>query len=213
MVAETIQAEAGIILPVPGFLEKLRKKCSEQGALLVIDDVQMGFGRTGKLFSFEHFNILPDILVLAKAMGGGMPIGAFISSKKIMDQLSFNPELGHITTFGGHPLSCAAALANLDVLLKDDLIGQAEKKGKILSYLMEGHPMIKEIRGKGLVYGIEIKDGSLRKRLTETTLDNGILIDWFLFNANTFRVAPPLTITEDECRVAGELLLKSMNEI
>ena len=173
----------------------------------------MGFGRTGKLFSFEHFNFVPDILVLAKAMGGGMPVGAFIASKEIMDTLADHPELGHITTFGGHPVCCAAALANLEVLLSDDLIFQAEKKGAILEEQISSHPMIKNIRRKGLILGVEINDAGRRNKLTEILLKNGIIIDWFLFHPCTFRIAPPLTITEEECRSACNLVLKSLNEI
>jgi acetylornithine/succinyldiaminopimelate/putrescine aminotransferase len=212
VVAETIQAEAGIVLPEKEFLKTLSAKCKETGTLLIIDDVQMGFGRTGKLFSFEHFNFVPDILVLAKAMGGGMPVGAFIASKAIMDTLAFHPELGHITTFGGHPVCCAAALASLEVLLGESLIFQVEKKGAILSEFIQSHPMVKEIRRKGLILGIEIRDAGKRNKLTEAMLKNGIIIDWFLFHPCTFRIAPPLTITEEECRSAGDLLIKSMNE-
>jgi len=212
VIAETIQAEAGIILPEKGFHESLHARCKETGTLLITDDVQMGFGRTGKLFSFEHFNFVPDILVLAKAMGGGMPVGAFIASKKIMDTLAFQPELGHITTFGGHPLCCAAALASLKVLLDEGLILQAEKKGNILAEIIRFHPLVKEIRKKGLVLGIEINDACKRKKLTETMLKNGIIIDWFLFHPCAFRIAPPLTITEEECWSAGDLLIKSLNE-
>ncbi|MCX6244066.1 MAG: aspartate aminotransferase family protein [Bacteroidetes bacterium] len=212
VVAETIQAEAGIILPDEGFLEQLRNACSNSETLLIIDDVQMGFGRTGKLFSYEHYGIRPDILVLAKAMGGGMPIGAFISSKEIMDTLANNPELGHITTFGGHPVCCAAALAALEVLTENDLILQADLKGKILEDALQGHPFIKEIHRKGLVLGIEINDEKKRKRLTEAALNNGIIIDWFLFHPATFRIAPPLTITEEECSLACDLLVRSLNE-
>jgi len=213
VVAETIQAEAGIIIPEQGFLESLRTRCNETGALMIIDDVQMGFGRTGKLFSFEHFNIIPDILVLAKAMGGGMPVGAFIASKKIMDMLASLPELGHITTFGGHPVCCAAALASLEILLSGNLIPHAEIKGAILEGQISSHPMIKNIRRKGLILGIEIKDGGKRNKLTEILLKNGGIIDWFLFHPCTFRIAPPLTITEEECRSACNLVLKSLNEI
>ncbi|MGA2823451.1 MAG: aspartate aminotransferase family protein [Bacteroidales bacterium] len=213
VVAETIQAEAGIILPEQGFLESLHARCQETGTLLIIDDVQMGFGRTGKLFSFEHFNFFPDILVLAKAMGGGMPVGAFIASKKIMDALAYHPEFGHITTFGGHPVCCAAALANLEVLLSGDLIFQAEKKGAILEEQVSSHPMIKNIRRKGLILGIEINDTGKRDKLTEILLKNGIIIDWFLFHPCTFRIAPPLTITEEECRCASDFVLKSLNEM
>jgi len=212
VVAETIQAEAGLILPENEFLETLSARCKETGALLIIDDVQMGFGRTGKLFSFEHFNFVPDILVLAKAMGGGMPIGAFIASKEIMDTLAFQPELGHITTFGGHPVCCAAALASLEVLLGEDMVIQTERKGAIISEFFKAHPLVKEIRRKGLILGIEINDAGKRNKLTETMLKNGIIIDWFLFHPCTFRIAPPMTITEEECRSAGKLLIKSMNE-
>jgi 4-aminobutyrate aminotransferase-like enzyme len=180
--------------------------------MLIVDDVQMGFGRTGKLFSFEHFNFVPNILVLAKAMGGGMPLGAFISSKEIMDTLAFSPELGHITTFGGHPVCCAAALASLEVLVKEDHIATADKKGKILSNAIQSHPLIKEVRRKGLMFGVEIKDGGKRGSLTEAMLRNGVIIDWFLFHPATFRIAPPLTITENECLDAAEVILKSLNE-
>jgi acetylornithine/succinyldiaminopimelate/putrescine aminotransferase len=213
VVAETIQAEAGIIIPEQGFLGSLYSRCKKTGTLLIIDDVQMGFGRTGKLFSFEHFNIVPDVLVLAKALGGGMPLGAFIASKEIMDTLAFQPELGHITTFGGHPVCCAAALASLDVLLSDDLISDADKKGAIFEDQIKTHPLVKEIRRKGLMIGVEIKDKSKRNRLTEVMLKNGVIIDWFLFHPCTFRIAPPLTITEEECFCAIELLIKAMNEI
>lgn len=213
VVAETIQAEAGIIFPEQGFLESLEKKCRETGALLIIDDVQMGFGRTGKLFSFEHFNFFPDILVLAKAMGGGMPLGSFIAAREIMETLAFQPEFGHITTFGGHPVCCAAAIASLEVLLKDDLISKADKYGAIFEEQIQLHPMVKEIRRKGLILGIEIKDNRKRDKLTKILLENGIIIDWFLFHTSTFRIAPPLTITEEECRSACDLLLKSMNEV
>jgi acetylornithine/succinyldiaminopimelate/putrescine aminotransferase len=210
--AETIQAEAGIILPDQEFLESLQARCRKTGTLLIIDDVQMGFGRTGRLFSFEHFTIVPDILVLAKALGGGMPLGAFISSKNIMDTLSFQPELGHITTFGGHPVCCAAALASLEVIMSDDLINLADRKGATFEEQLKTHPLIKEIRRKGLMLGIEIKDKCKRNRLTEMMLKNGSIIDWFLFHPSTFRIAPPLTITEGECHTAIDLVIKAMNE-
>ncbi len=213
VVAETIQAEAGVILPEKKFLESLSARCKETGTLLIIDDVQMGFGRTGKLFSFEHFNFVPDILVLAKALGGGMPLGAFISSKKIMDSLAFQPELGHITTFGGHPVCCAAALASLEVIIGGDLVLQAEKKGALLSEYIQSNQMVTEVRRKGLILGVEIKDAGKRNKLTENMLKNGVIIDWFLFHPCTFRIAPPLTITEEECRSACNLVLKSLNEM
>ncbi|MCX6250695.1 MAG: aspartate aminotransferase family protein [Bacteroidetes bacterium] len=213
VVAETIQAEAGIILPEQGYLEELRKRCTDMGALLVIDDVQMGFGRTGCMFSFEHYNFIPDILILAKAMGAGMPIGAFISSKQVMDTLAFAPELGHITTFGGHPVSCAASLAGIEVLTSGNLINEAALKGKVLHDNIVIHRSVAEIRMKGLAMGVQIKHPEKRILLTERMLDNGIIIDWFLFKPNTFRIAPPLTITMDEIELCCTLILKSLDEI
>ncbi|MGE5424479.1 MAG: aspartate aminotransferase family protein [Syntrophothermus sp.] len=213
VVTETIQAEAGIILPEDNYLEKLSQKCRETGTLLIVDDIQMGFGRTGKLFSFEHFGIRPDILVLAKAMGGGMPIGAFISSPGIMDKLTFDPELGHITTFGGHPVSCAAGLASLEVLTSGDLLFQVEQKGAYIESKLQHHPQIKQIRRKGMMTGIDLKDPSRRKSLSEACLKNGIIIDWFLFQDATFRIAPPLVINREELETACNLMVKSLNEI
>ncbi len=212
VVAETIQAEAGIIIPDKDFLNQLRRKCTETGTLLVIDDVQMGFGRTGKLFSFEHFGINPDILVLAKAMGGGMPIGAFISSKEIMETLTFNPELGHITTFGGHPVSCASALASLQIISCGDLLETAEIKGKMICEKIQNHPAIREIRRKGLAIGVEINDISIRKKLISAALQNGLIVDWYLFHPTTFRIAPPLTIKPEEVEDACDRLIKSLDE-
>jgi acetylornithine/succinyldiaminopimelate/putrescine aminotransferase len=213
VVTETIQSEAGVILPEERYLKAIREKCNATGTLLIIDDVQMGLGRTGKLFSFEHFDFEPDILVLAKALGGGMPLGAFIAPKRIMDTLAFQPELGHITTFGGHPISCAAALANLEVLLNEDLILKADEKGAIFEEQLRSSPLIKKIRRKGLALGVELQDPKLRNRLTQSMLDNGVIIDWFLFNIATFRIAPPLTITKEECLSVCDLVLKSMSDL
>jgi acetylornithine/succinyldiaminopimelate/putrescine aminotransferase len=213
VISETIQAEAGMILPAAGFLTQLRERCTETGALLIIDDVQMGFGRTGKMFSFENFDIIPDILVLAKAMGGGMPIGAFISAKEIMDTLAFQPEFGHITTFGGHPVSCAASLASMEVLTSGNIMEQVNEKGQKIFDAIARHPVIKEIRWKGLAMGVEIKDPQMHDRLTESMIFNGIVIDWFLFKPDTFRIAPPLTITNDEIDLCCDLLLRSLNEV
>jgi acetylornithine/succinyldiaminopimelate/putrescine aminotransferase len=213
VVTETIQSEAGVILPEERYLKAIREKCNTTRTLLIIDDVQMGLGRTGKLFSFEHFDFEPDILVLAKALGGGMPLGAFMAPKKIMDTLAFQPELGHITTFGGHPVSCAAALANLEVLLNEDFILEAEEKGAIFEEQLRSSPLVKEIRRKGLALGIELKDPGLRNKLTRSLLSNGVIIDWFLFNSATFRIAPPLTITKEECLSVCDLVLKSMSDL
>jgi acetylornithine/succinyldiaminopimelate/putrescine aminotransferase len=213
IVAETIQAEAGIILPENDFLIHLRQRCDETGALLIIDDVQMGFGRTGKLFSFEHFGILPDILVLAKALGGGMPLGAFISSREIMNTLAFNPELGHITTFGGHPVSCAAALANLEVLTESGVVESVEDRGWKIEDRIRKHALVKETRRKGLMLGVEIVNADIRKELTRACLEQGVIIDWFLFHPATFRIAPPLTITEIEIEEACGKVLAALDSV
>lgn len=212
VVAETIQAEAGIILPAEGYLKALRSRCSETGTLLVIDDVQMGFGRTGKLFSFEHFGIVPDILVLAKALGGGMPLGAFVSSKILMDQISIAPELGHLTTFGGHPVSCAAALASLEFLTETILLDSVEIKGEQFIRRLEENPGIAEIRSKGLMLGVEIRDPENRRKLNGKLLDAGIITDWFLFHPGTFRIAPPLTISKEEIDLACDRILRCLDE-
>jgi acetylornithine/succinyldiaminopimelate/putrescine aminotransferase len=210
VIGETIQAEAGMILPNEGFLNQLRERCNEKGALLVIDDVQMGFGRTGKFFSFEHYGFEPDILVLAKALGSGLPLGAFIAPKKIMDTLAFEPELGHITTFGGHPVSCAAALAGIEILL--GLLGQVEDKGWRIEDGLKNNSRIKVIRRKGLMLGVEVSP-DIRKPLTEACLRNGLIIDWFLFQPATFRIAPPLNITDHEIGRVCKKLEAAMKEI
>ena len=211
VIAETIQAEAGVILPQQGFLNQLRQRCTETGALLIIDDVQMGFGRTGKFFSFEHYGIEPDILVLAKALGAGMPLGAFIAPKKIMDTLAFDPELGHITTFGGHPVSCAAALAGIDIV--QEVLPGVEDGGWRMEDRIKDHHLVKEIRRKGLMLGVELHNPDIRKPLTESCLRNGLIIDWFLFHPATFRIAPPLTITNQEINKACDRLEKALGVI
>jgi len=213
VIVETIQAEAGLILPREGFLNHLRARCDETGALLIIDDVQMGMGRTGRFFSFEHFDLIPDILVLAKALGAGMPLGAFVAPRKIMDTLAYQPELGHITTFGGHPLSCAAALAGIEVLVEGDVIPSVEKKGGCFQDRLSGHSAISGIRRAGLAIGIDLADPSKRKKLTEVALQNRIILDWYLFKPATFRIAPPLTITEDEIEESCRRLLKALSTI
>ncbi len=198
VIAESIQAEAGVILPVSGYLKALRAKCNETGTLLILDDVQMGFGRTGKLFSFENFGFVPDILVLAKGMGGGMPIGAFISSNAIMKTLSFEPELGHITTFGGHPVSCAAAIANLKVIQEEDILAGVAQKGKMLhDHLINMNEFV-EVRSAGLMLGIDLSTKSQSENFLHQLLEYGLLSDRFLFRPNAFRIAPPLNISLSE---------------
>ncbi|MCX6285806.1 MAG: aminotransferase class III-fold pyridoxal phosphate-dependent enzyme [Bacteroidetes bacterium] len=210
VVAETIQAEAGLIPSAEGFMFQLRKRCNETGALLIIDDVQMGFGRTGSFFSFEPYGIVPDILVLAKALGAGMPLGAFIASKNIMETLAFQPELGHITTFGGHPVSCAAAIAGIDVLLEGHYPQTAEKKGKLIEDMLADalqKGFISGIRRRGLALGIDLADPSMRKTFLDAAIKYGVLTDYYLFNPATFRIAPPLTITEVEILEGMDRLL------
>ncbi|MDP1746246.1 MAG: aspartate aminotransferase family protein [Bacteroidota bacterium] len=207
VIIETIQGEAGAIIPQNDFLKLLKKRCNEIGALLVADEIQCGFGRTGKLFAFEHYDFIPDILCLAKGMGGGMPIGAFISSKEIMHSLTNNPHLGHITTFGGHPVSCAASAATLTVLLEEKLIEQVENKEKLFRSLLK-HPKIKSINGKGLLLAIEFESYELNKKIIDKCIEKGVITDWFLFNSHSMRIAPPLTITEEEIATACEIILE-----
>lgn len=213
VVLECIQAEAGIILPDQAFLNQLQQKCKETGSLLIVDDIQMGFGRTGRLFSFEHYGIVPDILCLAKGMGGGMPAGAFISSRVIMNELSFNPELGHITTFGGHPVSCAAALANLNVILSEKLVDNAEKRGMQFEELLHSHPAVKEIRRKGLMMAVELKDEMATNRLVGLFFDNGLVTDRFLFRPSAFRIAPPLIIGREQVAEAADVITKCLDKL
>ncbi len=213
VIIEPIQAEAGIILPEQEFLTQLRKKCTDTGSLLVFDEIQMGFGRSGKLFCFENYEVVPDILCLAKGMGGGMPVGAFISSKEIMSVLTNNPALGHITTFGGHPVCCAAAIANMKVIIEEDLSSQAEKKGKLFYDLLIQHPLVEEIRIKGLMLGVKLKNETLTVKLIKELFINGIIVDQFLFCNDTFRIAPPLTITIEEINEISNILIECFNKL
>ena len=213
VVIECIQAEAGIILPEKEYLRKVRERCNETGTLLIVDDVQMGFGRTGSLFSFEHYGIVPDILCLAKGMGGGMPIGAFISSREIIDKLTFEPELGHITTFGGHPVSCAAALANLEVILEEKLIDAAVKTGELFYTGLRDHSRIKEIRYKGLMMGVELENEAITNELIDIFLEEGLISDRFLFRPSAFRIAPPLTITQEQAEETIQSIIACLDRL
>ncbi len=211
VIIEPIQGEAGVVVPIKSFLQALRKRCNETGTLLILDEIQTGFGRTGKLFAFEHFGITPDILTIGKAMGGGLPLGGFIANKKIMSSLSDNPALGHITTFGGHPLSCASGLAALDVLINKKLFASALKKEKLFRSLLKDKS-IKEIRGIGLMLAVQFKSEELNKKVIENCIKNGIIADWFLFRPDAMRIAPPLIITEQEIRQACKLILLSIKQ-
>lgn len=210
VVVEPIQAEAGIIEPVNEFLHKLREKCDETGAQLILDEIQTGFGRTGSLFAFEHYEIIPDIICFAKSFGGGMPLGAFVSNKEKMKTLSYLPSLGHITTFGGHPLSCAAGLAAQKFILDNELILHAKKMGDLYRKNLV-HAGIKEIRGKGLFLAVELSEKVSQEKLVKKILENGIIVDRFLFCDTAFRIAPPLIITEEEVHLSVELLLNAIN--
>jgi acetylornithine/N-succinyldiaminopimelate aminotransferase len=209
VIIETIQGEAGIRVPDIAYMQALRAKCDETGTLLILDEIQAAFGRTGKLFAFEHFGIVPDILLLAKALGGGMPVGAFIASNTIMDVLKENPILGHITTFGGHPVCCVAGLAALEVLLNDGLTTQVAEKEQLMKSLLV-HPAIKEIRGMGLMLAIELKDFELNKKIIDRCIENGVITDWFLHCSNAMRIAPPLIITADEIRIACSVIIEAI---
>lgn len=210
VVVETIQGEAGAIVPQNDFLKKLSAHCKSVGALLVADEIQCGFGRTGKLFAFEHYNFIPDILCLAKGMGGGMPIGAFISSKEIMNSLTNNPILGHITTFGGHPVCCAAADATLTVLLEEKLMDGVEAKEQLFRKLLK-HPKIKSINGKGLLLSVEFESYEQNKVIIDKCIEKGVITDWFLFNSHSMRIAPPLIVSEEEIQFACETIINSIN--
>ena len=206
VVMEAIQGEGGIILPVEGFLEEVRERCNQSGALLIFDEVQTGMGRTGRMFAFEHTGVIPDILVLAKAFGGGLPLGAFVAKQEMMSVFKTNPVLGHITTFGGHPVSCAAGLASLEVLLREDYIQQSGSKEMIFRQQLV-HPAIKEIRGMGLYMAVETGSEKLASSIMQRALEEGIVSDGFLFHPTAFRISPPLIISEEEIKEAcGKLL-------
>jgi len=209
---EPIQGEGGIILPKGDFLKKLRHRCAQTGTLLIFDEVQTGFGRTGALFAFQTFDVIPDIIVFAKGMGGGMPMGAFVSSKSIMSVFKTNPMLGHITTFGGHPVSAAAALASLEVLLQGDLLKQVPEKAELFLELMK-HEQIKEIRGMGLFFAVDLGDSAKVLKVVHKALEDGVVIDWFLFRPGAFRLAPPLIITKKEIKKACSILLSALDTL
>ncbi len=213
VVIEMVQAEAGIVRAEENYIRELKKICDREGVLIILDDVQMGMGRTGKLFSFEHYDFVPDILVLAKALGAGMPLGAFIASRNVMDTLASKPELGHITTFGGHPVSCAAAMAGLEVLTEGELIAEAEMKGRIFSEKLAGHPAVSAVRRVGLALGIDLSQVGKRNDFQQFSLEEGFVIDWYMFRPATFRLAPPLTITMEEIDKAINKVLAALDRL
>jgi len=208
---ETVQGEAGIRIADPSYFHALRAKCTETGTLLVLDEIQCGFGRTGKLFGFEHYGIIPDILLLAKGIGGGMPIGAFISATEIMQSLATNPILGHITTFGGHPVSCAAGLATLRTILEEDIVREVTAKGELFKKLLV-HPKINSVRGKGLMLAVEFDSFETNKKIIDGCIADGYISDWFLHCSNSMRLAPPLIITVKEIEEACGIILKNIEK-
>ncbi|MDP4132075.1 MAG: aspartate aminotransferase family protein [Bacteroidota bacterium] len=233
VIVETVQAENGVIKPAfattyakasaveavnrqpttvneKNFLHALRKKCDECGALLILDEIQTGFGRTGTLWGFEQYDVVPDILLLGKALGGGLPLGAFIAKKELMDTLMDRPVLGHITTFGGHPLSCAAGLASMNVLLDEGLVETVQEKEKIFLQQLV-HPAIRSVRSAGLLIAVEFESFEKNKQVIDFCIAHGLLTDWFLFASNCLRIAPPLTISDEEIRWACGVILKAID--
>jgi acetylornithine/succinyldiaminopimelate/putrescine aminotransferase len=212
VVLEPLQAEAGIIQPQAGWLKKLRKRCDEAGALLVFDEIQSGFGRTGKLWAFENSDVVPDILLLGKALGGGMPLGAFIAGRELMSVLAGDPVLGHITTFGGHPVSCAAGHAAMEVLIRENLMESIDEKEKLFRSLLV-HPKIIALRSCGLWLALEVESFETNKKLIDYCLAAGLLTDWFLFAPQCLRISPPLTITNTQVENACRIILDGLSTI
>jgi len=212
VIVEPIQGDAGVRIATQEYLNALRKKCDETGALLIFDEIQTGIGRTGKMFAFEHYNIVPDILTSAKALGGGLPIGTFISSYEIMQTLTHDPMLGHITTFGGNPVSCAAALATLNVIEDEKLLDEVEKKGLLFENLLL-HKQVKEIRRKGLMFAVEFESDEQVYKIVKYCLDHGLICFWFLSCPNSFRIAPPLTISKEEVKEACKIIQEAFDSL
>ena len=213
VLCEPVQGEAGVRVPDEGYLQALRKRCDEVGALLIFDEIQVGMGRTGEMFAMQKYGVTPDIVCLAKALGGGMPLGAFVSSQKIMSTLTHNPVLGHITTFGGHPVCCAAGLAAMKFLQDERVVEDVERKGAMFVELLKDHPAVKEIRRSGLLMAVELGESAKLYRLMDLFIEEGILSDWFLYCDTAFRISPPLIITDDEIRNCVALIRKCLDRL
>jgi acetylornithine/succinyldiaminopimelate/putrescine aminotransferase len=209
VIIETVQAEAGIIAPQQEWLQQLRDKCTATCTLLIFDEIQCGFGRTGRLWGFQHYDIVPDILLLGKALGGGMPLGAFIASHALMQTLTAEPVLGHITTFGGHPVCCAAGMAGMKALLSEDMIAGVPSKEQLFCKLLV-HPEIKAVRSMGLLIAVELSSAEKVIHTLQQCLEKGLFSDWFLFAPNCIRIAPPLTINEEEIKEACNIILSCL---
>lgn len=212
VIIEPIQAEGGVIYPEKGFLDALREKCTSVGALLIFDEIQTGFGRTGHLFALDKFAVKPDILLLAKALGGGMPLGAFISSSPIMSSLASDPILGHITTFGGHPVCCAAGMASLEVILEENLVENCRIQSELFKKHLK-HRLIREIRGEGLLLAVQLIDDEYVAKAVTNAPEYGLILDYFLFCSNAFRIAPPLIIKKEETEEACSQIIKLLDSL
>ena len=213
VLCEVVQGEAGVRLPNPEWLKALRQRCTDVGALLIFDEIQTGMGRTGEMFASTKYNITPDIICLAKAFGGGMPLGGVASNKRILDSFTHSPVLGHITTFGGHPVCCAAGLAALNYLINNNIVEQVEHKGQLFEERLKGHPRVLEIRRSGLLLALELGKPEYLYRLMEIFKEEGIMSDWFLYCDTAFRISPPLTISEAEIEECCEIIERSLNRL
>ncbi len=213
VVLETIQGGAGFIIPENNYLQKVKKRCEEVGALLILDEIQPGFGRTGKLFGFQHFGITPDILVIGKGMAAGLPVGAFVTSAKLMDLLSDNPKLGHITTFGGNPVIASASLACLQELITTDLIAQTLEKEQLFRTLLGQHKLVKEIRGMGLMLAVMLENEEFVNQVVLKAKDRGLILFWLLYEKKAIRISPPLTISEQEIKEGCGIIIDLLDEI
>lgn len=211
VIAETIQGAAGFLTPSQNYFKNLKKRCEEVGALLILDEIQPGFGRTGKLFSFEHYDMVPDILVMGKGMGGGVPVGAFMSSAKIMKSLQYSPKLGHITTFGGNPLIAAASYATLKEVLDSGLMNEVEEKEKLFRELLV-HPKIKKVNGRGLMLAVELESPEYTLEVAKRCMEKGLIVFWQLYRNEFMRISPPLTISKEEIKKGCEIILEALNE-
>jgi len=211
VIAETIQGAAGFLMPDEDYFKNLKKRCEEVGALLILDEIQPGFGRTGKLFSFEHFGMVPDILVMGKGMGGGVPVGAFMSSRKIMETLSHSPKLGHITTFGGNPLIAASSLATLKEVIESGIMNEMEKKEKLFRELLV-HPKIKNINGKGLMLAVNLGSPEYTLDVAKRCMEKGLIVFWQLYRNEFLRISPPLTLSDEEIKIGCEIILEVLDD-
>ena len=211
VIAETIQGAAGFLTPSQNYFKNLKKRCEEVGALLILDEIQPGFGRTGKLFSFEHYDMVPDILVMGKGMGGGVPVGAFMSSAEIMKSLQHYPKLGHITTFGGNPLIAAASYATLKEVLDSGLMNEVEEKEKLFRELLV-HPKIKKVNGRGLMLAVELESPEYTLDVAKRCMEKGLIVFWQLYRNEFMRISPPLTISKEEIKKGCEIILEALNE-